>query len=37
VDEARSNLRSGAGTQWDPYLVDLFLTALRRREMAKAC
>lgn len=37
VDEARSNLRSGAGTQWDPYLVELFLTSLRRREMAKAC
>jgi putative nucleotidyltransferase with HDIG domain len=35
-EQARANLRGGAGTQWDPYLVDLFLSALRRREMAKA-
>jgi len=32
VEVACANLKSGAGTQWDPHLIDLFLTALRRRE-----
>ena len=32
VEQARANLKAGAGTQWDPYLIDLFLAALRRRE-----
>ena len=30
-EEAERNLRAGSGGQWDPYLIDLFLTALRRR------
>lgn len=36
IEEAQRNLRLGAGTQWDPNLVDVFLGALRRREMVAA-
>lgn len=35
-EEAQRNLRLGGGTQWDPNLVEVFLTALRRREMVAA-
>jgi cyclic di-GMP phosphodiesterase len=34
--EAQENLQSGAGTHWDPNLVELFLTAIRRRDQAAA-
>jgi putative two-component system response regulator len=34
--DAIANLRGGAGTQWDPYLVDVFLNAVRRREPVAA-
>lgn len=27
VEQAKANLKSGAGSQWDPYLIDLFLSA----------
>ncbi len=32
--EAQENLRKGAGAQWDPQLVEIFLDALARREAA---
>lgn len=35
VEQARANLRAGAGTQWDPHLIELFLAALRKREFAE--
>ncbi len=31
-EQAQGHLRSGAGSQFDPYLVDVFLGALRRAE-----
>jgi putative two-component system response regulator len=34
VEQAQENLRSGAGTQWDPSLVEVFLSVVRRREEA---
>jgi putative two-component system response regulator len=30
-EEAEANLRAGAGNQWDPYLIDLFLGGINRR------
>lgn len=30
--EAQSNLRAGAGSQWDPRLVEMFLNVLRREQ-----
>lgn len=31
-DQARENMRRGAGSQWDPNLVEVFLSAVRRRD-----
>jgi putative two-component system response regulator len=36
MDEAQRILRQGAGIQWDPEMVDLFLSALRKREAVAA-
>jgi putative two-component system response regulator len=36
MEQAMTNLRLGAGTQWDPYLVEVFLSSLRRREKTAA-
>jgi putative two-component system response regulator len=35
-EQAQGHLRSGAGSQWDPYLVDVFLSFLRRQEPVAA-
>ena len=37
VDQAMQALRNGAGTQWDPFLVDMFLAVLdsARQEQEK--
>jgi two-component system cell cycle response regulator len=35
-DMAAAELRAGAGTQFDPKIVDVFLTALAREEVARA-
>jgi putative two-component system response regulator len=35
-EAARESLRGGAGTQWDPHLIEVFLGALRQREQAAA-
>lgn len=35
-EEAQENLRQGAGAQWDPHLIDVFLAAVRRREHVPA-
>ena len=36
AEQAQCHLRSGAGTQWDPYLVELFLGALRKHSLLAA-
>ena len=35
-EEAEQNLRNGAGTQWDPRLVEVFLAVLKQREPVAA-
>jgi len=35
-EEAQEVLRQGAGTQWDPHLIEVFLAALRRQTSAAA-
>lgn len=32
IFQAQSTLRAGGGTQWDPYMVEVFLNSMRRME-----
>ncbi len=34
--QAQCNLRAGSGAQWDPHLIDVFLSTIRPREYAYA-
>jgi putative two-component system response regulator len=36
AEEAQANLKSGAGAQWDPNLIEVFLAAVRRQEEVAA-